>query len=122
MKKAIGITVHYDDQTTLKVPVEGFQIVVGGGGQSRYDYLNADECPVHGPWKAVPAGISKNSGKHYNAFWTCDTDRDEPRCTNKPAREWVETHPASGTAPDQAPTPEPPAAASSSGEFDDLPF
>lgn len=31
-------------------------------------------CPEHGtPWRLVPAGISKKSGKRYNAFWTCST-------------------------------------------------
>ena len=120
MKQAIGITVHYDDQTTLKVPVAGFQFVIGGqGGQNTY--LNADACPTHGAWRAVDAGVSKGTGKPYPAFWACDQEQGEARCTNKPAREWVETHPPGGVAPDQAPTPEP-TGPTSGTEFDSLDF
>ena len=31
-------------------------------------------CPEHGtPWRLVPEGISKKTGRRYNAFWTCST-------------------------------------------------
>jgi hypothetical protein len=34
----------------------------------------ADVCPIHGtPWKVVPAGISKKSGKPYESFRACST-------------------------------------------------
>ena len=101
--------------------------------QSRYNYINADKCPVHGAWKSVPAGTSKNTGKPYPAFWACDQEMGEERCTNKPSREWVETHPpdragndASQVAPGErqaAPVyakdyvPE-----TKAEDFDDLPF
>jgi hypothetical protein len=33
-----------------------------------------DVCPIHGtPWKVVPAGISKKTGKAYDAFRACST-------------------------------------------------
>jgi hypothetical protein len=39
-------------------------------------------CPVHGtPWKLVPAGVSKRTGKPYDAFYTC-SNRD---CQLRPA-------------------------------------
>jgi len=33
-----------------------------------------DVCPIHKtPWKTVPAGVSKKSGKPYSAFRACST-------------------------------------------------
>lgn len=135
----ISLTKHYDDGSTeawAKVPAPAVGAIlaaglatapVGGRGSgSKYNYLNADACPVHGPWKAVQAGVSKSTGRSYDAFWTCDTAQGEERCVNKPSREWVETHPphmASGGGFDQAPTPEPTGTPSSSAsDFDSLPF
>jgi hypothetical protein len=38
-------------------------------------------CPMHGePWKVVPAGISKKSGKPYAEFRACP----EPGCDQRP--------------------------------------
>jgi hypothetical protein len=38
-------------------------------------------CPVHHtPWKIVPAGISKKTGKPYEAFQACS----EAGCNEKP--------------------------------------
>ena len=109
MKRVIGITVHYDDQTTLKVPADGLQVVIGSqGGGSKYTYINADECPIHGAWRAVPAG--SKDGRSWGAFWSCDVAKGDPRCTNRPSKEWVETHPPERVLPE----PE--------GEFDSLPF
>lgn len=32
----------------------------------------ADVCPIHNaPWKTVPAGVSKKTGKEYSAFRAC---------------------------------------------------
>jgi hypothetical protein len=40
-------------------------------------------CPVHHvPWKTVPAGVSKKTGKAYEAFQACP----EMGCNQKPAR------------------------------------
>ena len=47
-------------------------------------------CPVHKTaWKAVPAGVSKRTGKEYSAFYSCP-DRE---CKNKPVKAWTDTHP-----------------------------
>ena len=36
--------------------------------------LPAEVCPIHGtPWKVVPAGISKKTGKAYDSFRACST-------------------------------------------------
>lgn len=43
----------------------------------------ADVCPIHGtPWKVVPAGVSKKSGKAYDAFRACSTQG----CDQRPPR------------------------------------
>lgn len=40
----------------------------------------ADVCPIHGtPWKVVPAGVSKKSGKPYDAFRACSTSGCDQR-------------------------------------------
>ncbi len=40
-------------------------------------------CPVHNvPWKTVPAGVSKKSGKSYDSFQACS----EMGCNEKPRR------------------------------------
>lgn len=42
---------------------------------------NPDLCPVHHmPWKTVPAGVSKSSGKSYSAFRACP----ERGCDQRP--------------------------------------
>jgi len=107
-----------------KVPVPVIASVIAGGltsaaatRQSKHNYLNADECPVHGPWRAVPSGVSK-TGKPYPAFWACDQPQGEERCTNKPSHDWVETHP-----PERKDTDEPTGTpTTTAADFDDLPF
>lgn len=43
----------------------------------------ASVCPIHGtPWKVVPAGVSKKSGKPYDSFTACST----AGCDQRPAR------------------------------------
>ena len=130
----ISLTKHYSDGSTeawQKVPAAAVGAILAAGlnaapqgGGGRYTYINADECPIHGPWKAVPAGTSKNTGKPYPAFWACDQAQGEPRCTNKPSRDWVETHPPDKAGDDWTQTAiEPTAApAQSASEFDDLPW
>ena len=40
----------------------------------------ADVCPIHGtPWKVVPAGVSKKTGKPYDAFRACSTQGCDQR-------------------------------------------
>jgi hypothetical protein len=37
-------------------------------------------CPVHNaPWKTVPAGFSKRTGKAYESFMACPVDRCDQR-------------------------------------------
>jgi hypothetical protein len=86
MRTLLGMTLHFDDGTAQKVPVSA---LVGEGGGARANFVNADE---------------------YDAFWGCDQPKGEPRCVNKPSREWVETHPPGRALP--APV----------DDFSDLPF
>jgi hypothetical protein len=40
-------------------------------------------CPIHNtPWKTVPAGVSKKTGKAYESFRACST----PGCDQRPPR------------------------------------
>lgn len=43
--------------------------------------IATERCPVHGtPWKTVPAGVSKKTGKPYTSFQTCS----EQGCNERP--------------------------------------
>ena len=43
-------------------------------------------CPDHNePWKHVPAGTSKTTGRPYGAFWACP----ERGCKARPSEAWV---------------------------------
>lgn len=46
--------------------------------------VNVDQlCPIHRtPWKTVPAGVSKKTGKPYSAFQACSTQG----CDQRPPR------------------------------------
>jgi hypothetical protein len=92
MKAIVGysIVTHYDDKSTETTKIPGDRLILQVG---KHTYLNSDACPIHGPWKAMPGGTSKSTGRAYNAFWTCDVPQGAPRCVNKPSREWEETHP-----------------------------
>jgi hypothetical protein len=109
VKTLIGITFHFDDGTVQKVPMSA--MMGGAKPDTGINWLNADECPIHGKWRALPGGVSKTTGKPYPAFWTCDV-KGELRCNNKPSKEWVETHPPERVLPRTY----------SSEEFDSLPF
>ena len=40
-------------------------------------------CPIHNePWKTIPSGISKKTGRSYNSFQVCP----HKDCTEKPSR------------------------------------
>jgi hypothetical protein len=89
---------------TLEVP-EGIGIRIGGGPPDDAEPLPPPEwappdepetsfrtiaaarngpsagCPVHRvPWRTVPAGVSKRSGRAYAAFLACP----EPGCDQRP--------------------------------------
>lgn len=52
-------------------------------------FRDEDVCPDHAqPWKLVPAGVSKTSGKAYDAFWTCP----ERGCKARPSAAWAARH------------------------------
>lgn len=54
-------------------------------------------CPIHGSeWKTIPAGVSKTTGKPYNAFQACP----ERGCKEKPPK-------AHGSYPSTQTTPAP---------------
>ena len=114
MSEVLGYTIvtHYADTTTQTTKLSAAQVTalvsVAGKPASKYTYINADECPLHGTWRAVPAG--SKDGRSWGAFWSCDVAKGDPRCTNRPSKEWVETHPPERVLPE----PE--------GEFDSLPF
>jgi len=127
VSKPIGVTVHREDGSALKIGIHDLaaaaealrQVYGGSSGERKTNRINADGCPVHGgEWRVVPAGISKSSGKPFPAFYACV----EMDCKNRPSRAWEETHPI-GIGPDQADPPEPRGVASTAAtDFDDLPF
>ena len=47
-------------------------------------------CPDHDQaWELKPAGVSKATGKPYNAFWSCAGRTDGQFCKKKPAIAWI---------------------------------
>jgi len=59
-------------------------------------------CPDHDQaWELKPAGVSKATGKPYNAFWSCAGRTDGQFCKKKPAIAWINQQ----TAPVAAPAP-----------------
>lgn len=51
--------------------------------------LAGDLCPAHAkPWHLVPAGVSKKSGRPYDAFYACQ----ERGCDAKPTTDWTARH------------------------------
>lgn len=52
--------------------------------EERRPVVPAGKCPVHSePWRLVPAGVSKKTGKPYSEFWACPT----VGCSSRPAHE-----------------------------------
>lgn len=78
---------------TITVP-EGVTVAVGGhAAPSAVPFpplpsnssVLGNVCPEHNqPWKHVPGGVSKKTGKPYNAFWACP----EMGCNHRPALGW----------------------------------
>jgi hypothetical protein len=57
-------------------PEPGFRTIAAGRNGSA-----AGSCPVHRvPWRTVPAGVSKRTGRSYAAFVACP----EPGCDERP--------------------------------------
>ena len=59
-------------------------------------------CPIHRQNKMVPAGVSKKTGRPYNAFIVCGYPGCEERPPQGAASSWE------APAPVQAPLPSPP--------------
>lgn len=79
--KTITITIQVPDGVNVNVSQGAAQRSSGNGD----DFVErepsdpvTDECPIHGKeWELVAAGVSRKTGKRYNAFWTCPV-RDCP--------------------------------------------
>ena len=132
MSTIIGYSVvaHHDDGTTQtinKVSANKMAALISEQGgrpasSGGKNYINADGCPEHGAWAVQPAGVSKTTGKSYNAFWKCDGRVDGEFCKNAPSRDWVETHPAGANDASQVATEPTNTPATTAADFDDLPF
>lgn len=76
---------------TIQVP-DGVSVNVSGGATTSNDrpFVPQDApprpaggCEVHDvAWRLVPAGVSRKTGKPYNAFWACP----EQGCNERPPR------------------------------------
>lgn len=71
---------------TINITVpDGVDVQVNGGETKpfvpRPEPDAPDEpCPVHGTgWRLIRAGVSKKTGKRFNAFWVCQTDGCDER-------------------------------------------
>jgi len=80
-------------QILITVP-DDVEVKIGGnaGGNDRPFVARPDPeqpsspCPVHGTgWRMIKAGVSKKTGKPFNAFWVCQTEG----CDERPGRESV---------------------------------
>jgi hypothetical protein len=51
--------------------------------------VEGGECPIHHlAWTLKPGGVSKTTGKPYDAFWACPS-QDRPFCKEKPGKAWA---------------------------------
>lgn len=72
------------------IPLPGEAIPVPGDPVVRtiaHQQPQADPafCPIHHErWKVVPAGVSKKTGKPYDAFYACNTQG----CDQRPPKGW----------------------------------
>jgi hypothetical protein len=78
----ITITIHVPEGVTVAV---GGQRTAPSAGAYVPTATGGDRCPEHGlPWKHVPPGVSRKTGKSYRAFWACP----EIGCEHRPAIGW----------------------------------
>jgi len=62
------------------------------------------ECSHGTPWQAKPGGVSKTTGKPYNAFYAASHKLpDGSWCREKPSAEWVKANPIDAPAPQLVP-------------------
>lgn len=82
-----GVTVAIENEAApvydeLEPPHPGEPTPFRGAATQQPVSVTGDICPVHRvPWKLVPAGISKSTGKPYNEFRACP----ERGCKERPA-------------------------------------
>ena len=62
------------------------------------------ECSHGTPWQAKPGGVSKTTGKPYNAFYAASHKLpDGSWCREKPSAEWVKANPIDAPRPKLVP-------------------
>jgi hypothetical protein len=65
---------------------------------------NDGACSHGEEWQLKPGGISKASGKPYNAFWAASHKAaDGSYCKDKPSQQWVAAHSAPAAQPKLVP-------------------
>jgi hypothetical protein len=65
---------------------------------------NDGACSHGEEWQLKPGGISKASGKPYNAFWAASHKApDGSFCKDKPSQQWVAAHSAPAAQPKLVP-------------------
>lgn len=79
---------------------QGGAAVAKAAQSSGYHTDGTWTCPIHQRGKIVPAGVSKRTGKPYNAFWACS----EAGCNEKA----IYSGPPPQTPPPAPVMPEPP--------------
>lgn len=62
------------------------------------------ECSHGTPWQSKPSGISKTTGKAYNAFYAASHRLpDGSWCKDKPTADWIKANPIDAPAPKLVP-------------------
>lgn len=62
------------------------------------------ECSHGTAWQSKPSGISKTTGKPYNAFYAASHKLpDGSWCREKPSADWVKANPIDAPAPKLVP-------------------
>jgi len=65
---------------------------------------NEGACSHGEEWQLKPGGVSKASGKPYNAFWAAShKGPDGSYCKDKPSQQWVAAHSAPAAQPKLVP-------------------
>lgn len=124
-KAQVGVPVPLGRVPRLSVAPTPLSVdsTAGSGSVSDDDIIAAKaallfaqgECSHGTPWQAKPGGVSKISGKPYNAFWAASHKTpDGSWCKDKPSREWVAANPIGGEEPKPKMVPQ--------DTLEDLPF
>ena len=109
-----GIQVAPRGRTGLERPFQTSSVDSSGGpGAISQDEIVAakaallfaqGECSHGTPWQAKPGGVSKVSGKPYNAFYAASHKLpDGSWCKDKPTADWIKANPIDAPAPKLVP-------------------